>query len=118
MSEPRYLDAERLKRQFADFLVGEETVYSARFIRNVIDDEPTADVVPVRHAELIWRDRTHLVPTGKIRTDEYGHSYAEREHVVERIPYCSACHFRQYGEFLQFCDNCGAIMDGGETKND
>ena len=91
-----------------------------------IKEQPTADVAPVRHGHIIWKRRRR----GGFRHAKCLHRFcnfviednAPCKHIAkidERYttdePYCSECG-KLLGDFLNYCGNCGAKMDG--DKND
>ena len=74
------------------------------YLREIIENVPAADVVPVVHGHWIWH---------------------EEEFEYE----CSACHCRfdynhmfelfDHGfQYANWCPNCGSKMDGGAINND
>lgn len=88
----KYIDAEKLKRHYAWW--DDET---KKIFDEIIDLQPAADVVEVRHGRWVRGDEMADYP---------------------RVPYnpwetyCSCC-----GEIMEqshdnFCGNCGAKMDG------
>lgn len=84
-----------------------------------VEDTPTLDYEPVRHAHIVWKERfrggfEHNVTV----IDDMGISHVgtrdTRHH--EKTPYCSSCG-RELGESsLNYCPNCGAKMDGIQSK--
>lgn len=102
----RYIDADALKETLKDlkaegndrkFVKGLQDAIDV-FFPQIIDDEPTADVEPIRHAWWI-----------RVGGDDYE---------------CSECKAAVWSrpsnpiERYKYCWNCGAIMDGGEQKCD
>ena len=64
------------------------------YFPQIIDDEPTIDAEPVKHA---WWNGV-----GKVFSDEWT---------------CSNCgHKKGQGSGIDFCGNCGAKMDGGKSE--
>lgn len=61
------------------------------FVRNVINELPTIEAEPVRHA--YWQE---LLGCG--------------------YTVCSACDYIPYSIHDKFCPNCGAKMDGGSEE--
>lgn len=98
---PRYIDGDALKETLLDikavgdgadpkYIQGMQDVVDGYFPQ-IIDDEPTADVEPVRHGQ--W---TRDVPC---------------------FVQCSECKDQVLAAdalFYSFCPNCGAKMDGGD----
>jgi Zn finger protein HypA/HybF involved in hydrogenase expression len=80
----RYIDADNYKKDLI------QLGFLPALVVRVLDKQPTADVVEVRHGE--WLER----------------SYGELQ--------CSACGIVQGDEphRYNYCPNCGAKMDGGE----
>lgn len=67
-------------------------------IPEVIADIPSADVQPVKHG--------HWKAYGSLPTNQW--SCSECRGLVEVSHYCNECYY-------DFCPNCGAKMDGGDT---
>ena len=85
---PRYIDADKVLETMRSNMDMQELYLPTHFIDLVIEDMPTADVQPVKHAR--W----------EINCDGY-------------YPYCSNCKNEPQGrEMTLFCPNCGARMDG------
>lgn len=87
---------------------------------------PAADVAPVKHGHIVWKE----YHKGGIRRrkclQEIKSVYIEQqmpckhiaiidERYLSKDPYCSECG-KLLGEFLNYCGNCGAKMDGGENN--
>ena len=131
-----YKDVEPLKKQIADFKRAVNSVkpmnsdYLTGYISALsvvegeIAEQPTADVVPVRHGHIIWKRRRR----GGFRHVKCLHRFcnfviednAPCKHIAkidERYtidePYCSECG-KLLGDFLNYCGNCGAKMDEEE----
>lgn len=92
-----------------------------------IEAIPAADVEPVRHGHIIWKRRRR----GGFRHVKCLHRFcnfviednAPCKHIAkidERYttdePYCSECG-KLLGNFLNYCGNCGARMDGEPDAN-
>lgn len=80
-----------------------------------INNQPTADVAPVKHGHWIYKKRTKLVSTGIARVAEDGAAVIIKKHITVKVPYCSICGERGGDDKLDatpFCPNCGARMDG------
>ena len=92
MTEPKYIDAEKLKRHYAWW--NDE---SKKIFDEIIDLQPDADVAEVRHGR--WEDEVYTSWPLKI----YGHK-------------CSVCRaITPVSEGKNnYCPNCGAKMDGEE----
>ena len=93
-----------------------------------IDNQPTADVAPVKHGHIVWKE----YHKGGIRRrkclQEIKSVYIEQqmpckhiaivdERYLSKDPYCSECGML-LGEFLSYCGNCGAKMDGRWTEEE
>ena len=78
--------------------------------------KPTADVVEMRHGEWIYKHR-HRGGFDKMTTyDDFGNPHIvtiDNRYECEE-PYCSVCG-KLGGDFLNYCGNCGAKMDGGKN---
>ena len=87
-----------------------------------IEAIPAADVEPVRHGHIIWKRRHR----GGFRHAKCLHRFcnfviednAPCKHIAKiddryttDEPYCSECG-KLLGDFLNYCGNCGARMDG------
>ena len=115
MAEKEYIEREKLNDMLEDFCVNES-------FYDVLQTIPTADVAPVRHGHIIWKRRRR----GGFRHVKCLHRFcnfviednAPCKHIAkidERYtidePYCSECG-KLLGDFLNYCGNCGAKMDG------
>ena len=93
-----------------------------------IDRIPAADVAPVKHGHIVWKE----YHKGGIRRrkclQEIKSVYIEQqmpckhiaiidERYLSKDPYCSECG-KLLGEFLNYCGNCGAKMDGCESEEE
>ena len=92
----RYIDADKYK---ADLLVGQEYLDEDTLLTatNLLDCQPTADVVEVRHGRWI------------------------EDSLIDGASFCSLCGYEDYrydndrNEWgSKYCPNCGAEMDGKE----
>ena len=93
----RLIDADYVKSKLNKFALGGHVHY---YVCGVIDDAPTIDAVPVKHAR--WEQCCNLM-------GEY-FKCSECEYKAE-VPTCM-------GEpIFTYCPNCGAKMDGG-TDNE
>lgn len=84
---------------------------------------PTVDAAPVVHGEIIWKNRKKLVK--RYDAEPYCFDaeanplyHATNKHITEKVAYCPVCKKRMNGDFLNFCDNCGARMDGKDDENE
>lgn len=93
----RYIDADKLNAKLMDEYYGMISDESMKIykIMQMLDNAPTADVQEAKHGKWDVKDLT---------------------------PYCSICHkpseYECDGVHSQplFCPNCGAKMDGGDSK--
>ena len=91
---PRLINANALKSVFREWLSAKSDY---RTINQIIDGVPAIDAEPVRHGRWI------AVPSSDVMT---GKAYK-----------CSECNKMRYGSFMpNYCQNCGAKMDGGATE--
>lgn len=86
-----------------------------------IDTLPAVDAVPVVHGEIIWKNRKKLVKRYDAEPCCFDAEanplyHATNKHITEKVAYCPVCKKRMDGDFLNFCDNCGARMDGKEAN--
>lgn len=85
---------------------------------------PAVEYTPVKHGHIVWKE----YHKGGIRRrkclQEIKSAYIEQqmpckqiaiidERYLSKDPYCSECG-KLLGEFLNYCGNCGAKMDGGD----
>lgn len=89
----RYIDADLARAQFTGNF---QASYSPSEAKVMIDEVPTADVEPIRHAHWIIHDKTLAVSFGE---------FAVVGHYFE----CSSCG-RTEDHKEPYC-NCGAKMD-------
>ena len=88
--------------------------------RQIIDEEPTADVVEVRHSRIKWVNRPISAQYATV-TDENGEKhYGKVCDSIENnlVGYCEECGKRLDDTFMKYCPNCGAKMDGERKEND
>ena len=111
----RFIDVERLKRTFASGIRVYDGMCRIDDVMHNIENEPTADVVEVKHGEWQLKSETHRY------LEEI-----DEEFYVE----CPFCH-RVYHIPFEFEDekmleyarknypycNCGAKMDGGKAND-
>ena len=124
MAEKEYIEREaaRKRNYFSESKTPDENYRFNTEIKFCISSLPTADVAPVRHAHIIWKRRRR----GGFRHAKCLHRFcnfviednAPCKHIAkidERYtidePYCSECG-KLLGDFLNYCGNCGARMDG------
>ena len=110
----RYIDADDTLDTMLDVMVG--TGYQSRAM-DVIKYAPTADVEEVRHGEWIYKHRHRGEFERKTVYDAFGNPHTVRiDNIYEcDEPYCSVCG-KLSGDFLNYCGNCGAKMDGGKEE--
>lgn len=86
----RYIDADNYKKDLI------QLGFLPALVVSVLDKQPTADVVELRHAYFIKH------------RDKFGYYQYE----------CSECHTLHNKTYIRFCSECGAKMDGekGKTK--
>lgn len=86
---------------------------------------PAADVAPVKHGHIVWKEyhkggirrRKCLQEIKSIYIEQQmpcKHIAIVDERYLSKDPYCSECGML-LGEFLSYCGNCGAKMDGGKS---
>lgn len=90
----RYIDSDALKEEWLPY--NKQEYFSDVFIES-IDDQPTADVAPVRHGH--WLRPFPATPKSYVRI-------------------CSVCKGKAYaiGKEYDYCPNCRAVMDEEEMK--
>lgn len=89
----------------------------------MLENQPAVDAVPVVHGEIIWKNRKKLVKRYDVEPCCFDAEanplyHATNKHITEKVAYCHVCKKRMSGDFLNFCDNCGARMDGKEPTNE
>lgn len=81
-----------------------------------------ADVAPVKHGHIVWKEYRKGGIRRRKCLQEIKSVYIEQqmpckhiaitdERYLSKDPYCSECG-KLLGEFLNYCGNCGAKMDG------
>ena len=90
----RYIEVDHLKKsveELQDCYNGFSDTYDKSCILGLIDEEPTADVVPVTHGYWVTK----------------WNSYFKQD-----LPYCSVCGgVNPSVRETDYCPNCGAKMD-------
>lgn len=89
-----YIEREALKRLLID-----KYNFFPVFVKNAIEESPTADVVEVRHGK--W--------TEKVKDERFGDEWDEI--VLYECSVCNSECVESLGIY-QYCPNCGAKMDG------
>ncbi len=93
-------------------------------LKKVIEVFPTRDFAPVKHGHIVWKEYHKGGIRRKKCLQEVNSIYIEQqmpckhiaiidERYLSKDPYCSECG-KLLGEFLNYCGNCGAKMDGGD----
>lgn len=87
---------------------------TAEDLVGILDDLPAADVEPVVHGHPVEKLRHRGGFVRRTGWDNMGelHAITCDERYTERSLYCPVCGKLMGGEFLHYCDNCGAKMDG------
>lgn len=83
--------------------------------KRLLADMPAADVAPVRHGRWIIKHRHRGGFHRYTGIDDMGeqHTITVDERVEYDDRYCSECGKQSADNFLNYCPNCGAKMDGG-----
>lgn len=83
-------------------------------VLEIIQSVPAADVAPVVHGHPVEKLRHRGGFVRRTGWDNMGelHTITCDERYTERSLYCPVCGKLMGGEFLHYCDNCGAKMDG------
>lgn len=96
-------------------------------VMKIIDDYGcTHGVTPVKHGHIVWKEyhkggirrRKCLQEIKSVYIEQQmpcKHIAITDERYLSKDPYCSECG-KLLGEFLNYCGNCGAKMDGGENN--
>ena len=107
---PRYIDAEALKKDLTRFYDNEVTA------KELIDEQPTADVQPVKHGEWIEKkvSRVKWIPYAD---DDVNPDDVDIECMTEqKCSYCKRWTIKfTYQIELDYCPLCGARM-GGDSE--
>ena len=98
----RYIDADELTEEIKSLsvMLGDENVFKTakESVLRIIDEQPTADVVEVKHGE--W-EKTKVV------NEEYGYVEVYYQHKD-----CKISPAELYKCPFEHCPRCGAKMDG------
>ena len=110
----RYIDADALQQRihssplFSNF--GEDGWFIKDFVLDLIDRQPTADVVEVRHGEWIKREPN---PEAMRTFHDMGLGKGMGNNSIYWT--CSLCD--NWGTpHHKYCSSCGAKMDGGNKE--
>lgn len=82
------------------------------------------DVITIKHGHIVWKEYYKGGIRRRKCLQEIKSAYIEQqmpckqiaiidERYLSKDPYCSECG-KLLGEFLNYCGNCGAKMDGGD----
>ena len=121
--------AEYIEREAAERAVGHAIELSDTefdIVCDYIDRIPVADVAPVLHGHIVWKEYRKGGIRRRKCLQEIKSVYIEQqmpckhiaivdERYLSKDPYCSECG-KLLGEFLNYCGNCGAKMDGGDEN--
>jgi rubrerythrin len=86
----------------------------------IIEKQPTADVVEVKHSRIKWVNRPISAQYVTV-TDEYGEKHYGKvcDTILNNpVGYCGECGKRLDDTFMNYCPNCGAKMDGERSENE
>ena len=118
-----YIDREALEvalNHRLNFLMAENDEYdhyTSGFDEAVtrVENFPAADVAPVRHGRWIIKHKHRGGFHRYTGIDDMGeqHTITVDERVEYDDRYCSECGKQSADNFLTYCPNCGAKMDGG-----
>ena len=102
----------------------------SKAIKEVLQEAMAEDgeitVAPVKHGHIVWKEyhkggirrRKCLQEIKSVYIEQQmpcKHIAITDERYLSKDPYCSECG-KLLGEFLNYCGNCGAKMDGGENN--
>ncbi len=101
-------------------------LYSRIHVADLASKDIAADVAPVKHGHIVWKEyhkggirrRKCLQEIKSVYIEQQmpcKHIAITDERYLSKDPYCSECGML-LGEFLNYCGNCGAKMDGGENN--
>lgn len=86
-------------------------------VAKMLEALPPSDVAEVKHGEWIYKHRHRGGFERRTVYDEFNNPHTitlDNRYECDE-PYCSVCG-KIGGDFLNYCGNCGAKMDGGKTK--
>lgn len=111
----RYIDADLLIENIAN--IEDLRKLNTKTIGQAISNTPTAKVEEVKHGEWIYKHRHRGGFERKTGYDEFNNPHTitvDNTYELDE-PYCSICG-KLGGDFLNYCGNCGAKMDGGKQE--
>lgn len=115
-STSEFIDKGELTRRIYQRTANDKRIHiecMATFI-NLVNAQPTADVVEVVHGE--WVEKDVRVPLPRDYPPRFGEdSYDLKTHsIIEKWWFCSECNYeadRSIKPHYNYCPNCGAKMD-------
>lgn len=125
VSRLRLIDADKFEAFASRLPANDNPDYNTGYIHGMervldeIDAAPTADVAPVVHGEVVFRNRHRKSFKRYTGFDDIGeeHTITVREESEGKEPYCGVCGCQLAESSLNYCPGCGAKMDGG-TKDE
>lgn len=130
MAEKEYIEREAVMKIIDDYgcthggTLGSHSG-AVDIVGSAIYKLPAADVASVKHGHIVWKEYHKGGIRRKKCLREINSVYIEQqmpckhiaivdERYLSKDPYCSECGML-LGEFLSYCGNCGAKMDGGKS---
>lgn len=115
-----YVERSYLTEQFENLLHDDNVMNPVMKVLDaleIIDTAPTANVEEVKHGEWIYKHRHRGGFERRTAYDKFNNPHTvtlDNRYECEE-PYCSVCG-KLGGDFLNYCGNCGAKMDGRIDK--
>ncbi len=120
-AQRKYIDAEmfanRIEASPAFGNMAFEGELLQRVVLDLLGNAPAADVMEVKHGEWIYKHRHRGGFERRTAYDEFNNPHTvtlDNRYECDE-PYCSVCG-KLGGDFLNYCGNCGAKMDGGKAE--
>jgi rubrerythrin len=100
----RYIDADLIKEKLQRTIINGQTAFINNVLIGLLDKAPTEDVQEIKHGH--WEEIDNKI---------IEHGLVERKGKTWMCTNCGEAHKTRTNPDMNYCPNCGAKMDGGDT---